>query len=56
MGLRGPKKTYKVKAGDTLWKIANEHGVSTADLVSWNNIDNPDKIDIGMKLVVMRPS
>ncbi len=30
--------TYTVAPGDTLLKIANQHGVSLAELVTWNNI------------------
>lgn len=31
-------KTYRVVAGDTLIKIANNHGISLAELKQWNNI------------------
>ncbi|WP_338470999.1 LysM peptidoglycan-binding domain-containing protein [Niallia sp. XMNu-256] len=31
-------ETYTVVRGDTLLKIANNHGVSLAELVTWNNI------------------
>ncbi|MCR6597668.1 N-acetylmuramoyl-L-alanine amidase [Bacillus halotolerans] len=42
--------TYTVKKGDTLSKIAKEHGVSVANLQSWNNIKDPNKITVGQKL------
>ena len=32
--------TYKVKAGDSVWLIANRYGVSMDDLVKWNKIKN----------------
>lgn len=39
---------YTVKAGDSVWGIANRYGISMNDLISWNNIkDNliyPDQV------------
>ncbi|MGT2714251.1 LysM peptidoglycan-binding domain-containing protein [Streptococcus pluranimalium] len=35
-----PAKTYTVKAGDSVWLIAHNHGISMDDLVKWNNIKN----------------
>ncbi|EWH21435.1 3D domain-containing protein [Bacillus haynesii] len=32
------KKQYTIKKGDTLWKIAQQFGVSVNDLKNWNNI------------------
>ncbi|WP_368265211.1 LysM peptidoglycan-binding domain-containing protein, partial [Enterococcus innesii] len=32
--------TYTVKAGDSVWLIANRYGVSMDDLVKWNKIKN----------------
>ena len=45
---------YTVKRGDTLIKIANLYGVSVMDLVSWNNIRNPDLIYAGQTLVIYK--
>ncbi|MCY8051718.1 N-acetylmuramoyl-L-alanine amidase [Bacillus spizizenii] len=42
--------TYTVKKGDTLSAIAKKHGVSVANLQSWNNIKDPNKISVGQKL------
>ena len=51
---------YTVKRGDTLIKIANQFGVSVLDLVTWNDIRNPDLIYPGQLLVIadrtMRPA
>lgn len=40
--------TYKIKAGDTLSKIAKRNGISLAQLLKANpQIKNPDKIQVG---------
>jgi LysM repeat protein len=43
---------YTVERGDTLGKIAREHGISLADLVEANDITNPNLIHIGQVLIV----
>lgn len=43
--------TYMVVAGDYLNKIANQYGVSVANLKAWNNLTS-DTIYIGQKLIV----
>ncbi len=45
---------YFVKPGDTIWKIAKEFKVCMNDIVSINNIENPDKINVGDRLYIMR--
>ena len=36
--------TVTVDDGDTLGAIAAENGVTVAELVEWNDIDDPDRI------------
>lgn len=43
---------YIVKKGDSLSKIGAKYGVSVSDLVKWNNIKNPDLIQIGQKIKI----
>ena len=50
------KIAYTVRRGDTLVQIANHYGVSVMDLVSWNNIQNPDGIQAGQVLVIYQGS
>jgi lipoprotein NlpD len=47
--------TYTVQRGDTLAKIALDHGVSWRDLARWNQIDNPHLIEVGQVLRVSAP-
>jgi LysM repeat protein len=43
---------YTVRSGDTLGRIARDHGVSLSDLISANDISNPDLIRPGQVLVI----
>ena len=45
---------YIVKPGDSLWKIAKKYKTSIDKIVKINNIENPEKIDIGQKILVIR--
>jgi hypothetical protein len=45
---------YIVKPGDTLWKIAKKYKTSIEKIVKTNNIENPDEIDVGQKILVIR--
>ncbi|HIZ52332.1 MAG TPA: LysM peptidoglycan-binding domain-containing protein, partial [Candidatus Enterococcus avicola] len=44
---------YTVKSGDSVWLIANNHGISMDQLRSWNNIKG-DLIHPGQKLIVKK--
>ena len=46
------KVYYTVKKGDTLSAIAKKYGTTVNQLVSWNNIKNPNLIYVGQKLRV----
>ncbi|PZD94140.1 hypothetical protein DNH61_19495 [Paenibacillus sambharensis] len=46
-------KIHMVKKGDTLYKIAEKHGVTLDEIVKLNpEIENPDVIDVGMKVKI----
>lgn len=45
-------KTYVVKKGESLSRIASKVGISARDLAAINGIDNPNKIRIGQKLIL----
>ena len=46
---------YTVKKGDTLIRIALEHGLNYRDLVVWNNLANPNDIKVDQVLRVLAP-
>lgn len=48
--------SYTVKKGDTLFHIALDVGQNYRDLVSWNNLANPNDIKIDQVLRVTPPS
>ncbi len=45
---------YFVKSGDTIWKIAKHFKVCPSDIISVNNLENPDKLEIGDRLYIAR--
>ena len=49
-----PDGFYRIKRGDTLIGISLDHGVSWRDLASWNQIDNPNLIEVD-QLIRVRP-
>ncbi|MEO7338651.1 MAG: peptidoglycan DD-metalloendopeptidase family protein [Caldimonas sp.] len=46
---------YAVKPGDTLIRIGLDNGQNWKDLVKWNNLDNPNVIEVGQVLRVVPP-
>lgn len=46
---------YAVRPGDTLYRIALEAGQSPRDVQAWNNLSNPNLIEIGQVLRVAPP-
>ncbi len=46
------KTYYTIKRGDTLWGISRRYQVSIQNIVSWNNIQNPNLIYPGQRLIL----
>ncbi|MBO9649884.1 MAG: peptidoglycan DD-metalloendopeptidase family protein [Variovorax sp.] len=46
---------YAVRPGDTIRRIGAETGQSWQNIAKWNNLDNPDLIEVGQVLRVIPP-
>lgn len=46
--------TYVVKEGDYLGKIAAEHNCRVADIIRWNPSLDPDRIQVGQKILIRK--
>ena len=47
---------YTVKPGDTLLRVSLDHGLNWRDLVRWNNLENPNLLEVGQVLRVVPPA
>ncbi|GAB2862560.1 peptidoglycan DD-metalloendopeptidase family protein [Pseudoduganella ginsengisoli] len=52
---RDERGLYTVKKGDSLIKIALEHGQNYMDIAAWNNLANPNDIKVDQVLRVLPP-
>lgn len=46
-------RVHVVQAGDTLQMVAWRYGLDTRDLARWNQLENPDLIFVGQRLILM---
>ena len=44
--------THVVQAGETLTAIGNRYGITVAELIAWNDITDPDIIEVGQTLTI----
>lgn len=49
------KGYYIVRQGDTLYRIALDHGQAYRDLAAWNTLEDPNRIEVGQELRVAPP-
>jgi lipoprotein NlpD len=47
---------YSVKPGDTMIRIGLDNGQNWRDIVRWNNLENPNLIEVGQVLRVVPPT
>jgi lipoprotein NlpD len=50
-----PPGYIRVKPGDTLYRIALENGQNYHDIAAWNNLSNPNAIEVGQLMRVAPP-
>jgi lipoprotein NlpD len=50
-----PPGYYRVKPGDTLYRIALENGQNYRDVATWNNLTDPNQIEVDQLLRVVPP-
>lgn len=50
-----PIPTHVVKRGETLVAIALQYGLDYRELAAWNNVANPNRIEVGQVLVLAAP-
>lgn len=43
---------HRIKSGETLGQIAARYNVSTAEIMAWNSLNNPKKLQIGQQLSI----
>jgi len=46
---------YQIKDGDTFWSIGRLFKISFAKIMVYNNIDSPEKLEIGQRLLIPVP-
>ena len=48
-------KYHKILEGENLTEISNRYGVKINDLINLNNLNNPDKIEVGTNILLVAP-
>jgi LysM repeat protein len=48
----GEETTYTVIAGDSVYSVAREHGISPDDLIARNSLQYPYYLEIGQELII----
>ena len=55
-GFARPTQYYRVRSGDSLWKIAHAYQVKTRSLARWNGLNPKAPLKIGKRLKIRAPA
>ena len=47
---------HTVKKGDTIFKIARKYATSPMKIIENNELENPDRLSVGQKLLILTPT
>lgn len=47
---------HTVRDGDTIFKISREYGTPPSKIVEYNDLKNPDRLPIGLELLIVTPT
>ena len=47
---------HRVKAGESVYSIAREYGISPAKIIEINGLKNPDRLSVGRELLILIPT
>lgn len=47
---------HTVRAGDTIYNIAREYGTPPSKIIEYNDLKNPDKLPVGLELLIIIPT
>ncbi len=47
---------HYIKQGETIWAIAQKYGISTADLIAINGIEDASKVEVGTRIYIPKES
>lgn len=53
--LKSAADFYTVKRGDTLYSIAQDHGVDQRDVAQWSGLEDPTRLKVGQQLRIRPP-
>ena len=53
-GANNGQEIYLVRAGDTLWRIAQQYRVYVSQLLEWNTLPAEQILELGQKLIVYK--
>ena len=47
---------HTVKKGDTIFKIARQHATSPMKIIENNELESPDRLSVGQKVLILNPT